>query len=206
MKILSNIENIDGRYHVQVTTHGFTANEEELMLQFGEPQIDLGSNFTGYASRPGQTNTVVTIAPVGGGSGAQASPVLDATGRVVSITVTVGGAGYSSGATVAITGDGSGATASAVVSGGGVVTGITVTAAGSGYNVVPTPVTFTLPAALRRIRCDTPFVQVFDLDDTVTADVQAKVWSDTIVARLTAAKASLITQSSSFTGETLVTV
>ena len=205
MKIFSNIENIEGRYHVQITTHGFTGNEEELLLQFGDPVIDVGSNFAGSATRPNQTNTVVTINPVSGGTGATAVPVISPTGALLSISLVTGGTGYTNGATAVITGDGTGATATVTVA-GGIVTGFVITGAGSGYNVVPYPVTFVLPPALRRMRADSPFVQVFDLDDYPDADVRAKVWSDTIVSRLTTAKATLINMSSPFMGESMVTV
>ena len=205
MKILSNIENIEGRYHVQITSHGFTANEEDLLMQFGEPLIDVGANFAGSATRPGQANTTISITPVSGGSGATAVAVVDANGVVDAITVISGGSGYGNGANVSVVGDGSGATAAATIQ-GGIVTAISVTAGGSGYHVVPYSVAFTLPPELRRIRTDSPFVQVFDLNDTPDADVWAKVWSDSIMARLTAAKTGLLTQSSAFVGESMITV
>lgn len=53
MKIRTTIENIDGRYNVQVETFGFSAVEEEKMQEFGEPLIDVGSDFSGSVTRPG---------------------------------------------------------------------------------------------------------------------------------------------------------
>lgn len=61
-----------------------------------------------------------------------------ASGTVVSLVLTNGGANYTSAPTVTISGGGgAGATATAVVSGGSVVT-LTLTNAGSGYTSVPT--------------------------------------------------------------------
>lgn len=205
MKILSSIENIDGRYHVQVATGGFTAHEEELLLQFGEPTIDVGSDITGSASRPGQTDTLVTITPTNGGAGAQATVTLDSDGSIASFTIVDGGSSYENGASATITGDGDNATADVVIE-AGVVTELTITNAGAGYHQVPTATEYTLPPGLRRIRRDSPFIQVFDLNDYPDSDVRAKVWSDTIVNRLTVAKTTLVTSSSAFLGQTMVTV
>jgi hypothetical protein len=65
------------------------------------------------------------------------APTLSA-GRVVSVTVSDGGSGYTSAPTVTFTsGGGSGAAATATVS-GGEVTAVTITAAGSAYTSAPT--------------------------------------------------------------------
>lgn len=55
-------------------------------------------------------------------------------GKIVSISVSDGGAGFTAGAAVTIAGSGTGATATAVVNGSGVVTDINVTSSGSGYD------------------------------------------------------------------------
>lgn len=55
-------------------------------------------------------------------------------GKIVSISVSDGGAGYTAGAAVSIAGSGIGATATATVNASGVVTDITVTNSGSGYD------------------------------------------------------------------------
>lgn len=205
MKIRSDIDVQCDRYRVQIDTLGFTANEEELLLNFGEPQIDIGSAFTGTVTRPSQVNSTVVITPTNGGTGAAATLVINADGTINSVNITSGGTGYSTAPTISFAGDGTGATATAVVT-GGVVTQILVTAAGYGYHAVPYTVSWTDDAALRRIRTDFPIVRVFDLNDYPDADARAKVFSDTIVARLTAAKVALLTQSAPFTGEALVTV
>ena len=205
MKIRSDIEVQADRYRVQIDTLGFTANEEELLLAFGEPQIDIGSAFTGSVSVPGQINTVVVITPTNGGTGATATPVINPDGTINSITVVTGGSDYTGVPTISFTGDGSGAVATAVVS-GGVVTQIIVSTPGTNYHAVPYTVSWTDDAALRRIRTDFPIVRVFDLNDYPDADVRAKVFSDTIADRLTATKATLLTQSTPFTGESLITV
>jgi len=80
----------------------------------------------------GTGSTVVTINPIGGGSGARAIPLIDsATGAITAYTVLAGGTGYSS-PTVAISGSGNLATATATVV-AGVITAINVGVSGSGY-------------------------------------------------------------------------
>jgi len=206
MKIRVLIKNIDGRYRVQVDTLGFTALEEEKLVEFGEPQVDIGSDFSGSASRPGQNPTVVTITPVSGGSSATAVASVSDVGVITGISVTNPGSGYNSGANAVVSGDGQGATISSVTVVGGAVTAVVIDNGGTGYHQVPLSVNFTLQPALRRIRTDFPIVQIFDLGDTPEADVQAQVYASTIVSRLTAAKTNLIAQNSDFEGESLVTV
>jgi hypothetical protein len=201
MKIRTNIDNVSGRYEVQVETYGFTANEEEQMRNFGEPLVETGGSFSGHASRPGQTNTTVSV--TGNGSGALAVPVIE-DGKVTAINVSNGGSGYGS-ATVSIIGDGSGATATATIE-GGIITAITVDEEGSGYNVIPVVVSFDLPTSTRRLRSDFPVKQVFDLEDDVDSDVKAKVWADAIASRCVSAKSSLMSKTSPFEGETVITV
>lgn len=282
MKIRTLIDNVQRRYQVQVETFGFTANEEQKLADFGEPLIEAGGAFSGSVSRPGATNTTVSIG--GDGSNATAVPVVSL-GAVTLITVTNTGTGYTT-APVTIIGDGAGAAATprfglagtsiaftpagtgyapgdtlvldgvdpedvpiqlviTTVDGVGAVTAasianrgeflavpsnpiatwttngaglgfsasittwgvvsVVVTAGGSGYNVVPLPVSFTLPTATRRLRTDSPFKQVFDLNDSVDADAQAKLWADTMAARLLAAKNTLMNQESPFEGETVIT-
>jgi len=205
MKIRSNIELQDDRYRVQIDTLGFTALEEEQMLAYGEPLVDIGSNFSEAVTRPSQVNTAVVITPVSGGTGATAVAVISASNTILSVTVTAGGTGYANGANISFTGDGSGATATATIV-SGVITSIVVTAPGTNYHAVPYTCAFTLLAAPRRIRTDFPVVQVFDLNDFPDADARAKVFADTIVSRLTTAKATLLAQTTPFQGESLVTV
>lgn len=201
MKIRTVIDNVVGRYEVQVDTYGFTAQEEEQIRNFGEPLVEVGGNFSGNATRPDQVNTTVTIE--GNGTGAVAVPVI-LNGVIISINLTSGGSGYTS-ATVNIEGDGSGAAAAATIQ-SGVITGITVSSGGTGYNVVPVVVSFDLPTATRRLRSDFPVKQVFDLEDSADSDVKAKVWAETVVSRCTSAKAQLLSRSSPFEGESVTTV
>jgi hypothetical protein len=126
MKIRTNIDNIDGRYNVQIETFGFSAVEEEKMQDFGEPLIDVGSDFSGSATRPGDMS--------------------------------------------------------------------------------PISVSFSLPPQTRRLKTDFPAKQIFDLADDSQSDVKAKVWADTIAARLLTAKTTLVDQASPFEGETVSTV
>ena len=60
-------------------------------------------------------------------------PDFDINGQIDSVTVSSGGAGYTSSPTVTIQGDGTGAVATATVS-GGAVTAITIVSGGSGYS------------------------------------------------------------------------
>ncbi len=202
MKISTHIDLVNGRYEVQVMTE-FTAHETQRLLDLGEPVVNLGGNFAATQSRPLQTNTVLLFG--GPGTGAEATVVIDVNGQILSATVTEGGADYSTAPAVTIAGDGNGAEITAEVEDGEVV-GLTVDAGGSGYHVTPVDVDFDLPASYRRIKTDAPFRQTFDLADSVDADVKAKVWADTIVARLTEAKQTLLDRSVTFEGETVVTV
>jgi hypothetical protein len=96
---------------------------------------------SGYA--PNATAAALVITDVGVGTGATATPNLSG-GGVASITVGLGGMGYTLPPTVTITsGGGTGATATAAVS-GGAVTGITVTNAGTGYNFPSDPPIVTI--------------------------------------------------------------
>lgn len=75
---------------------------------------------------------------IGWEDGKNIAPTLSVGNSLASITVGVGGTGYTAAPTVTLTGGGgSGATATATVS-GGVVTAITITNAGSGYTSAPT--------------------------------------------------------------------
>ena len=204
MKINSEINLVQDAYRVQIDTVEFTSFEYDQMLAFGEPQIDIGGSFSEAITRPGQTNTTVVITHGTTGTGATAVAVIGANNTILGVTVTAGGSGYDS-ATVAFVGDGTGATATATVV-GGVVTAIVVTAPGTNYHAVPYTTNFTLPSALRRISTDFPIVQVFDFGDYADADARAKTYNDTIVNRLTTAKSALVTQTTNFQGETLVTV
>lgn len=58
VKIDIDIENVEGRYNVLVSTLGFTASEEEKLAQFGEPLVEVGGEFTGSATRPGDDEPV----------------------------------------------------------------------------------------------------------------------------------------------------
>lgn len=201
MKLRTLIDNVVGRYEVQVEPFEFTAQEEQAVADFGDPLIDVGGSFSGSVSRPNQVNTTVTI--TGDGTGATAVPVIVG-GVITGINVTNGGTGYGT-AAVSISGDGSGAAATATIV-GGVITAITVDDGGADYNVVPTVVAFDLPSSIRRLKSDGPFKQVFDLEDDADSDVMAKVWGDTIVSRCTSAKAQLLNRTSHFEGETVITV
>lgn len=282
MQIRKTIDNVEGRYHVLIETPKFTAAEEQLLSDHGEPLIEVGGNFADSLTRPGETAPVVTISG-GGGSGATASATV-VSGAITAFTVTAAGTGFTSIPTVAITGGGgSGATAdatlkavSAVINAAGAdyqagdtitlaggtattviiltvdtvggtgdiltftisvagnysdipanpvsqsatsgigtgatfdvtwgVAAVTPTAAGTGYYTVPTNLDFTLPTKQRRIKTDFPDKRVFDLADDSDSDLIAKLYADTIEARLTAAIVELRTKTSPFEGETLTTV
>lgn len=279
MKLRTLIDNVNGRYQVQVETFGFTANEEQQMANFGEPLIDVGGAFSGSVSRPGTVNTTIIIG--GDGLGATAVPIVQG-GSITGAAVTNPGSGYTV-APVSFAGDGLGAAGTArfkvvgvTINNGGsafdvddiltlaatppdtvpiqlkvltidgfgavltveivnpgnftsvlanpVNTWITndtglgfdcdldwgiaeveITAGGTGYNVVPLSVSFELPTATRRLRTDSPFKEVFDLEDDPDADAQAKVWAETVVARALSAKNTLMSRTSPFEGETVIT-
>lgn len=86
------------------------------------------------------------------------------------------------------------------------IAALTITAGGAGYNVDPVNISFVLPSAIRRLRTDSPFKEVFDLADDADADAQAKVWCDVVVARCTGAKTTLMGMGSPLVGETVITV
>lgn len=91
------------------------------------------------ASNDRSLNLQLYLDASGGGSGCQATAVLDpGTGSIFSIVVTNPGSGYTRAPGVNITGGGGfGGMATAMISGGG-VTGIMVTNPGSGYTSAPT--------------------------------------------------------------------
>ena len=204
MKIGVNIQNVNGRYNAQIDTLSFTATEEEKMAEFGEPAIELGGDLSGSVSRPGQNNTTLAFTG-GGGSGATGVPVIDQNGAITGVTITAPGSGYASAPTVVVTGDGQGANLTAVISGGALAS-VTVVSGGYGYHVTPVAVSLSIATSQRRIRSDFPVKQVFDLADDPTADCLAKLWSDTIVARVQAAKVVLMAQQSPLEGETVTTI
>ena len=70
----------------------------------------------------------------------------------------------------------------------------------------PTSVTFTLPTEQRQLPGGFPLIKYFDLDDSADADVQAKVYADEILTRVTSARDVLIANASDFLGETTVTL
>jgi len=90
--------------------------------------------YPNYANSPLRISNAV-IAFIGDGAGAAATATVDlATGAITAITVTNGGAGYTSPPTVDIasTGTGTGATATATIT-AGAVSSVTVVTPGSGY-------------------------------------------------------------------------
>ena len=106
MQIRTDIENINGRYNVQVSTTSFSAQEEEKLRAFGEPLVEVGGSFGATVSRPGQTNTVLSIYPVIGNP-ASLLPVI-ASEIISSVSVIDPGEGYTS-ALISVAGDGVGA-------------------------------------------------------------------------------------------------
>lgn len=62
MKIRSTIDIIDRVYTVQVGVEGVTPAEQELLRQFGMPEVAVGGDFSGSATRPGDVSpTAVTF-------------------------------------------------------------------------------------------------------------------------------------------------
>lgn len=61
MQIFTTIENFDGRYRATVATQAFTANEINLIQQFGEPTVDTGGTFSGNVTRPGGSPVAVSF-------------------------------------------------------------------------------------------------------------------------------------------------
>lgn len=130
MKIDTNILCVNSRYVAQVAPFDFSPFELQQLRAFGEPLIQVGGSFSGSVSRPGQTNTAVSLVG-GGGTGATAQVVI-VNGAIIGITVSAGGSGYLAAPAVVITGNGSGATATATLSGNSVLS-VAVTDIGSGY-------------------------------------------------------------------------
>jgi hypothetical protein len=85
---------------------------------------------------------------------------------------------------------------------GGNFTGTETRPSGGG----PIAVDFDLPLAQRRLTTDFPVREIFDLEDDAESDVKAKVWGDTIKARIVTAKATLLSQASDFVGEDIETI
>lgn len=282
MKLRVDIDRVGDRYHTTVEPISFSAAEEQLLSDHGEPIIEVGGNFTGSVTRPGETAPVVGFSGGAGTGAAATANVVD--GEITSYTVTAPGTGYTSAPTVAITGGGgtTGATATArlkavsvaVANGGsgyvvndtinlaggtfvtpvtlkvdavtlGVITaaslvtagtytvlpgnpvaqnttsgvGINATftvtwgvndlvpgAVGAGYFTVPTPLDFTFATKSRRIKTDFPDKRVFDIADTVNADLMAKLYTDTIQDRIETAIVALRAKTQPFEGETLTTL
>jgi hypothetical protein len=121
--------------------------------------IDNGTNFSGAG---GFKFALVTST----NSSSQATATAHLTGTfVTSVTVVLGGSGYTTAPAVTISGGGgSGATATATIS-GGAVTSITVNTAGSGYTSTPT---VTIAAPPNNIT----FVTYWSNDGTSTAGSQ----------------------------------
>ena len=105
MKLKTLIDNIGGRYNVQVTPFEFTAAEQAKIEDYGQPLVEIGGAFAGSAYRIGGAATTVAI--TGDGAAATATPVV-LSGQVVDVTITDPGTGYTA-ATVAIAGDGANA-------------------------------------------------------------------------------------------------
>lgn len=70
----------------------------------------------------------------------------------------------------------------------------------------PESVTFTLPTSQHRIFLDFPVVQVFDLGANSDADLYAKLFANTILDRITAARDAVLAQSAPFVGRNIVTI
>jgi len=54
MKVKTLISTSDNRYRVEISVYDFSAVEEELVSQFGEPIIEIGGSFAGSETRPGE--------------------------------------------------------------------------------------------------------------------------------------------------------
>lgn len=281
MKLRVDIDRVGDRYHTTVEPISFSAAEEQLLSDHGEPIIEVGGNFTGNVTRPGETAPVVGFSGGAGTAAVATANVVD--GAITSYTVTNAGTGYTSAPAVAITGGGgTGATATsrlkaisvAVANGGsgyvvndtinlaggtsttpvtvkvdavtlGVITAASIVTAGtytilpsnpvaqdttsgvginatftmtwgvaslvpdvtgSGYFTVPTPLDFTFATKSRRIKTDFPDKRVFDIADTVNADLMAKLYTDTLQDRIEAAIVALRAKTQPFEGETLTTL
>lgn len=79
-------------------------------------------------------------------------------------------------------------------------------AVGADYWTVPTPISFTFPTKQRRLITDFPDKRVFDLADDVNADLQAKLYSDTIHDRILSELTTLRAKQNPFEGETTLTI
>jgi len=130
MKLQQIIDEVGDRYHVTTTIAGTSAVEDQLISDHGEPIVEVGGNFAGNVTRPGETAPVVGFTG-GAGSGAAATANVVG-GAITSYTVTAPGTAYTSPPTVAVTGGGgSGATAHATLK----ALSVAVQAGGSGYAV-----------------------------------------------------------------------
>lgn len=127
-------------------------------------------------------------------------------GVITAATITVAGSytALPANAVAQDTSNGNGAGATFTVAWG--VNTVDVDDLGSGYFLVPTPIDFTFPSKQRRLITDFPDKRVFDLADDVNADLMAKVYSDTIEARIVAALATLRAKTNPFEGETTSTI
>ena len=111
----------------QVQLEIFESYFEDLNQQLRTPQAD-----TEYANRQKNTDEAISIFKEVGNT------FTVPTGRVLTVTVTNGGSGYSNGTNVATTGgDGSGLTVNTTTA-GGVIQSVTIANGGSGYSATNT--------------------------------------------------------------------
>ena len=210
MKIETCIETNDNRIHVVVDAVKFTATEQSLMDQFGEPMVEVGGTIYGPVTVVGWQVTKLSFVSNNPGVTIQATaaPILDPhTGAVTYGVVTSGGEGYTVPPTVTVTGDGTGAQLTAVLDElSGVVSSLVVMAGGVGYHDVPWNAVYQLPTAQRRLQSDFPVQRIFDRNDYADAEAMAMAWANTMQARMTAAIQDLRKQTSYIEGETAVTV
>lgn len=200
MKIRKFFEIEDGVYIAILKTEDWSENDSNLILRFGEPEIDVGGKITVYTEITGVHD------------GGDASVVLVDSTKTWTTNVLAG----------RIVRHTSSTTEASVVSNTEheVVTLPEISwNDGDAYSILE--VAFTLSTDYRRIKTESPFVHKFDSRDytvisledyTVpeslrpTAKVMSLAWSDNIEQRLISAITTLRTNTDDYTGEEVTTV
>lgn len=202
MKYRLTTSAVNGRYRAQLDVYAFTQHETELIAAVGEPVIELGGEFEGTHSRPGQTNTAIVTTPSGG---ATLVPVINEQGTITGITVSAGGTFNAGAPALSATGVGTGFAATPTMSGTAIAS-IAVSNGGHSWQKTPVTVEFELPSRLANLYSGFPCSQAFDLNDYADADIRMKTWHETVIARIADAHAILMRRSLTFQGETVVTL
>ena len=225
MKICVDRDMANRKYVTTIATSDFSENDKKLMVDFGEPEINLGGAFGGL---PAYVEGITDLqAGHDWSAGAESISITydgwtavldlnanctDADEVLAHITTAINTAGIAdsikagliSDAYITISTVAVGENQTMDISGSGLTTlGISAgTYVGSGASGIDIPDNYA------KVLNGSPFVQVFDDRDSVfpgDAQLKAELWSDTITARIKAAILELRQKADTFTGESCET-